>query len=89
MIGRVKLKAGNLNFSDLRMVATDGSQIPLPVDVARLFEEQMNEMLRFNKLIKKNLVITGDSLKLTTKKIEIDGHATMTKLEFGKRKKKS
>jgi hypothetical protein len=55
----------------------------LPLDVAKSFQSKINELIDFKRLGKNSMVITADSMKVTGKTLTIDGHAQLTKLQFG------
>ncbi len=82
MTGKLGIQNGQLAVSNLA-VSSGGSDVQLPVDVASVFEEKINELIDLKRLGKNSLVITADSVKLTGKTLFIDGHATLTKLQFG------
>ncbi len=82
MTGNLGLQAGQLRLSNLTLMS-NGTQIPLPVNVADVFEDRLNEMIDFKKLGKNAMVIQGESLKVTGGNLVIDGHATLTRLKFG------
>lgn len=82
MTGNLGLQAGQLRLSNLTLMS-NGTQIPLPVNVADVFEDRLNEMIDFKKLGKNAMIIQGESLKVTGGNLVIDGHATLTRLKFG------
>ena len=89
MQGHLALQNGNLAFTDMQMTSSspDQGNVTLPPDLAQLVADQLNDVLQFNKLAKNDIQITGDTLKMSPKRLEIDGHATMSRLEFGKKTK--
>ncbi len=82
MTGKLGIRNGQLGISDMAM-SSGGSDLQLPLDVAQSFQDKLNEMIDFKRLGKNSLVITADSMKLSGKTLLIDGHATLTKLQFG------
>jgi hypothetical protein len=82
MVGKLNIKGGQLVISDLAM-SSGGNNVQMPLDLAASFQEKINEMIDFRRLGKNSLVITADSLKQSGKTLTIDGHATLTRLQFG------
>lgn len=82
MTGSLGLHAGQLKLNNLNL-SSNGTQLPVPVDVAKVFEEKLNEMIDFKKLGKNAMVIQADSIKLNGHNLIIEGNATLTKLKFG------
>jgi hypothetical protein len=82
MNGKLSIQNGQIALSDLNILSS-GNQIQLPVDVASTFQDKINELIDFKRLGKNSLVITADSMKLSGKTLHIDGHATLTRLQFG------
>jgi hypothetical protein len=82
MNGKLAIKNGQVGITGLT-VSSGGSDLQLPVDVANVFQDKINETIDFKKLGKNSFVITADSLKLNSKTLQINGHATLTKLKFG------
>lgn len=82
MTGRLAIQAGQLRLQDMR-ITSGGNDLELPLDVADSFEDKINELIDFKRLGKNAMVITADSLKVNGKTLNIDGHAVLTKLQFG------
>jgi hypothetical protein len=82
MTGHLGLQNGQLVLQDLA-IASGGNDLQLPLDVAKSFQDKINEMIDFKKLGKNSLVITADKLKFAGKTLQIEGHATLTRLQFG------
>ena len=82
MTGHLGLSNGQLVMQDLA-VASGGNDLQLPLDVAKSFQDKINEMIDFKKLGKSSMIITADKLKFAGKTLQIEGHATLTRLQFG------
>jgi hypothetical protein len=82
MIGKLGIQDGQLAISNLAM-PSGGNNVQMPLDLASSFQSKINELIDFRRLGKNSLVITADSLKQNGKILTIDGHATLTKLQFG------
>ncbi|MCE3235764.1 MAG: hypothetical protein K0Q50_1944 [Vampirovibrio sp.] len=82
MTGKLGIQSGQLGITDMQ-ISSGGNDLQLPLDVAKAFQDKINEMIDFKKLGKNSLVITADSMKVSGKSLLIDGHATLTKLQFG------
>lgn len=82
MTGKLVIQGGQLAITNMAL-SSEGSDLQLPLDVAKSFQDKLNEMIDFKRLGKNSMVITADSMKLTGKTLMIDGHATLTKLQFG------
>lgn len=82
MDGRLVIQGGQLNIQDMH-IASGGNDLELPLDVAKSFQSKINELIDFKRLGKNSMVITADSMKVNGKILNIDGHATLTKLQFG------
>jgi len=82
MNGNLALKNGQLAVQNLTL-ASGGNDLQLPVDVAKSFQDKLNELIDFKRLGKNSLVITADKMKFSGKTLLIEGHATLTKLQFG------
>jgi hypothetical protein len=82
MTGKLGIVNGQIGLSDLNILS-GGNQIQLPVDVASTFQDKINELIDFKRLGKNSLVITADNMKVSGKTLIIDGHATLTRLQFG------
>lgn len=82
MNGNLGLKDGQLVVQNLRL-ASGGNDLQLPLDVAKSFQDKLNEMIDFKRLGKNSLVITADKMKFSGKQVQIEGHATLTRLQFG------
>lgn len=82
ILGELKLKDDNLVFSNLKVSSQD-TALPLPVDVVKIIEKQLNDMINLEKLGKNNFVIHAKSLKMKKGLVEVTGNATFTRLEFG------
>ncbi len=82
MTGRLAIQSGQLGIQDMQ-ISSGGNQMQLPLDVAKSFQDKINEMIDFKKLGKNAMVITADSMKVSGKTLNIEGHATLTKLSFG------
>lgn len=82
MTGKLGLQGGQLAIQDMQ-IASGGNNLQLPLDVAQSFQDKINEMINFKRLGKNSMVITADSMKVSGKTLNIDGHATLTKLQFG------
>lgn len=82
MTGRLAIQAGQLSIQDMQ-IASGGNDLELPLDVAKSFQSKINELIDFKRLGKNSMVITADSMKVNGKTLNIDGHATLTKLQFG------
>lgn len=82
MTGKLGIQNGQIGLSDLNILSS-GNQIQLPIDVASTFQDKINELIDFKRLGKNSLVITADSMKVTGKVLHIDGHAVLTRLQFG------
>ena len=82
MTGKLIIKEGQLALSGLTM-SSGGNNVQMPVDVASSFQDKINELIDFHRLGKNSLVITADGMKQSGKAITIDGHATLTRLQFG------
>jgi hypothetical protein len=81
MIGKMKVKNNKLVFSDLDVTSSDTR---LPVDVASVFQSQLNSLIDLEKLGESHFTVQAKNLKISKKMVEIDGNAAMTRLEFGK-----
>jgi hypothetical protein len=82
MTGKLAIQNGQLGITDMT-ISSGGNDLQLPLDVARAFQDKINELIDFKRLGKNSLVITADNMKLSGKTLLIDGHATLTKLQFG------
>jgi hypothetical protein len=82
MDGRLAIQAGQLSIQDMH-IASGGSDLELPLDVAKSFQSKINELIDFKRLGKNSMVITADSMKVSGKALTIEGHALLTKLQFG------
>lgn len=82
MSGKMGIQNGQVAITDLAL-SSGGNALPLPVDVAKVFQEKINEMIDFKRLGKNNFVINAQQVKLQGKTLIIDGDATLTKLQFG------
>lgn len=82
MTGKLAIKEGQLALTGLSM-SSGGNNVQMPVDLASSFQSKINEMIDFRRLGKNSLVITADSMKQSGKNITVDGHATLTRLQFG------
>lgn len=82
MNGKLTVQNGQVKMTGLS-VSSGGNDVPLPVDVADVFEDKLNEIIDLKRLGKKSFVITAESLKLNGKHLQIEGSATLTKLQFG------
>lgn len=82
MNGHLALQNGQLVVQGLALSSGDNN-LQLPVDVAKSFEDKINELIDFKRLGKNSLVITADKLKFAGKQVQIEGHATLTRLQFG------
>lgn len=82
ILGELALKDQNLAFTNLRMNSQDNA-VPLPTDISRVMEKQLNDMINLEKLGKKSFVIRANSLKMKKGLVEVAGNATFTRLEIG------
>jgi hypothetical protein len=82
MMGKLAIRNGQVSVTNLS-VSSGGNDLGLPVDVAKAFEDKINEIIDFKRIGKSNFVITADRMKLNGKHLHIEGHATLTKLQFG------
>ncbi|WP_373533150.1 DUF2993 domain-containing protein [Vampirovibrio sp.] len=82
MDGKLAIQAGQLSIQDMH-IASGGTDLELPLDVAQSFQAKINELIDFKRLGKNSMVITADSMKISGKTLIIDGHAQLTKLKFG------
>lgn len=82
MTGRLTLVQGQLGIQDMA-VSSGGNDLQLPLDVAKSFQDKINELIDFKRLGKNSLQINADSMKINGKSLMIDGHATLTRLQFG------
>jgi len=82
MNGNLALSDGQLVVQNMKLTS-GGNDLQLPTDVAKSFQDKLNDMINFKKLGKSSLVITADKLKFQGKNLHIEGHATLTKLQFG------
>lgn len=82
MTGKLGIQNGQIAISNLA-VSSGGNDMQLPVDVAKSFQDRINEMIDFKRLGKNNFVINAQSMKLNGKQLQIEGNATLTKLQFG------
>lgn len=82
MTGKLGIQNGQLKLSGLA-IASGGNDVQLPLDVASSFQDKINELIDFKRLGKNSMVINADSMKMSGKSLIIDGHATLTKLQFG------
>jgi hypothetical protein len=82
MNGNLALKDGQLVVQNLTL-ASGGNDLQLPLDVAKSFQDKLNELIDFKRLGKNSLVITADKMKFAGKQLQIEGHATLTRLQFG------
>lgn len=82
MTGKLGIQNGQLGITDMQ-ISSGGNDLQLPLDVAKSFQDKINELIDFKRIGKNSLVITADSMKLSGKNLLIDGHATLTKLQFG------
>lgn len=82
MTGKIGIQNGQLAMTNLDIQSGE-NQLQLPVDVASTFQDKINEAIDFKRLGKNSLVITADSMKVSGKTLHIDGHATLTRLQFG------
>lgn len=82
MTGKLGIQGGQIGITDMA-ISSGGNDLQLPLDLAKAFQDKINEQIDFKKLGKNSLVITADSMKMSGKTLLIDGHATLTKLQFG------
>lgn len=82
MTGQLAIQAGQLVIQNMQ-ITSSGNQLELPLDVAKSFQSKINEMIDFKRLGKNSMVINADTMKVTGKTLNIEGHATLTKLQFG------
>jgi hypothetical protein len=82
MTGKLALQGGQLSLQNLQM-ASGGNDLNLPMDVSKTFQDKINELIDLKRLGKNSMVIYADSMKVSGKTLNIDGHATLTKLQFG------
>jgi len=82
IVGELALKNQNLAFTNLRMNSQENA-VPLPTDISRVMEKQLNDMINLEKLGKKSFVIRANSLKMKKGLVEVAGNATFTRLEIG------
>lgn len=82
MTGQLAIQSGQLVIQKMQ-ITSSGNQLELPLDVAKSFQSKINEMIDFKRLGKNSMVINADSMKVTGKTLNIEGHATLTKLQFG------
>jgi hypothetical protein len=82
MTGLLAIQSGQLNIQNMQ-ITSSGNQLELPLDVAKSFQSKINEMIDFKRLGKNSMVINADTMKVTGKTLNIEGHATLTKLQFG------
>lgn len=82
MLGKLAILNNNLAFSNLKVVSQN-NEVPLPLDVTKPMEKQLNDLINLEKLGKQTFVIRANSLKMKKGVIDIAGDATFTKLEFG------
>ncbi len=75
---------GNLKFKDLK-ISSQESKLPIPVDVMSVIEKELNRMIDLKRFGKKHFRIIAQDIDFDGNVIKIDGVATFTKLEFGKR----
>ncbi|MEB3285999.1 MAG: LmeA family phospholipid-binding protein [Vampirovibrionales bacterium] len=85
MVGQLALKNSNPVFQNLKVIS-ENSEVPMPVDVTKVMEKQLNDMLNLQKLGKDTFVIKANSLKMKKGVLELAGNATFTRLEFGGKK---
>ena len=88
LVTPVEIK-GKLKIDDRQRLVFDRLKITsggalLPVDIAHVIEKQLNDAINLKKMGGKHFVIAAERLKITSKTLQISGHATMTRLEFGK-----
>ncbi len=82
MTGKLALQDGQLSLQNLQM-ASGGNDLNLPMDVSKTFQDKINELIDLKRLGKNSMVIYADSMKVSGKTLNIEGHATLTKLQFG------
>lgn len=82
MTGKLALQGGQLSLQNLQM-ASGGNDLNLPRDVSKTFQDKINELIDLKCLGKNSMVIYADSMKVSAKTLNIEGHATLTKLQFG------
>lgn len=82
MNGAMAVENGVLVFNDLTL-ASNGTDLPIPVDVAKVLESKLNDLINLKKLGKKTFVMNAQSMSMTKDALDLDGTATMTRLEFG------
>jgi hypothetical protein len=81
MNGKLGLQDGQLVIQNME-ASSNGVQ--LPVDVASVIQQRLNEMISFKKLGKNTVNITGNKLNMANGVLDVTGTATLTRLEFGK-----
>lgn len=82
MTGQLAIQAGQLVIQNMQ-ITSSGNELELPMDVAKSFQSKINEQIDFKRFGKNSMVINADSMKVTGKVLNIEGHATLTKLQFG------
>jgi len=82
MVGALQLDQGQLSLKHLKLTS-GGNDLQLPVDIADSFEKKINEMIDLKRLGKNTFVMTADKLKVTGKTVQVEGHALLTRLQFG------
>lgn len=82
MTGKLGIANGQLGIQNLA-VSSGGSDVHLPGDVAKVFQDQINKLIDFKRLGKNNFIMQAESMKVTGNGLSIDGHATLTRLAFG------
>lgn len=81
MTGEMRVKRRKLEFNDLEV---SSGRSALPVDIAAVFEKQLNHLIDLEKLGKHHFTIHARNVNVSKKMVEINGDAAMTRLEFGK-----
>jgi|GEM_PF-2753461 len=82
MLGSLGIRNGQLEVTNLTM-SSSGNNVQLPVDLAGTVQTKLNELIDFKRLGKNSLVIYADTMKQTGKSLNLNGHATVTRLKFG------
>jgi len=82
MLGSLGIRNGQLEITNMTMTSS-GNNVQLPVDLAATMQSKINELIDFKRLGKNSLVIYADSMKQTGKSLNLNGHATVTRLKFG------
>lgn len=80
MFGKMAVDNGRVVFKELA-VGEKANQ--LPVDIARVFENQLNKMFDLRDKGGSQFQITADDFDITNSRLKVDGHVRIEALELG------